>query len=177
MPRDTAISPFIVDVRRRVLDMYFAFGCPGVSYFDANVIHRLQSRFDLIRPFNKHYRARIAEIVEAYHFKLVNRIQPIRIYVVNIELACILVDDDECRACDRSAVLSAAPAAMPLIKCVLPLPNWPQTAMISPPFNCCPILRPSSIVCSGDSDVMFISIVSLSISVPTSRWRGYYLPS
>src|SRR4030042_439895 len=47
-----------------------------------------------------------------------------------------------------------APAAMPFIKCVLPLPNSPQIPITSPPFNCEPSLRPNAIVSCGAFEII-----------------------
>lgn len=131
-----------------------------VKKLDTNIVRSFNSGFDFISPLNNHHRLPIAVIIKAYGLELVYGIQPVRVYMVNVEPALILVDYNKGRAGNGSGGLRVpAPSAIPLISWVLPLPSWPQRAIISPPFSCEPNLRPSSMVWPAELEIISKSII------------------
>ena len=92
---------------RQALDADSPGVLPSVGQLDANELNRTYGRLDFICPLDQHNGLRIAEIIEAEHLKLGDGVETIGVYMIDVESAHVLIDDDECRAGDASKVLGA----------------------------------------------------------------------
>ena len=97
---------YAANIVRRVAEVYLSFGLPGVFELYANAIQVAQNRLDPVRPFDDDHGIGITKIVETQHFELRYGIEPVGVYMVDIEPAVIFIDDDERGAGNLPGVFS-----------------------------------------------------------------------
>ena len=78
-----------------------------MTQVDADGVDVTNGGVNFVRPFDQDDRLRIAKIVESEPLEFGDRIDAIGINVIDVKPAGVLIDDDEGRTVDSSAVLGA----------------------------------------------------------------------
>lgn len=96
-----------LNVFGRVLDVYLSLGLAGVLKLHPDVVYAFQSGLDFIGPLDKNNGSPVAVIVKSQHLELGYRIQPVSIYMTNIQPAGVFINYYKSRAVNGRKVLGS----------------------------------------------------------------------